>query len=69
MQEDFRSKQFISVKELADIMSISKSYAYEFVSCDDCPFKVIRLGVKRLVIPTNSFYRWYDSFVEQKEDE
>ena len=57
----YRDKEFISVQEMASILGISKAYAYEFVASDDCPFTALRIGKKRIVIPTNAFYKWYDS--------
>lgn len=61
MVGNYRDKEFISVAELGEILGISKTYAYEFLASNDCPFTAIKIGKKRIVIPTNAFYRWYDS--------
>ena len=57
------NKEFITVDELAEIMCISTSYAYEYVRRAPCPFKCLKLG-RRYLIPTNSFYKWYDNLEE-----
>lgn len=67
MSANLREKEFIDVKELADMLNISKSYAYELLNSDECPFNAIKLGKKRIVIPTNSFYKWYDSLANDNE--
>lgn len=53
-------KEFINVEQLATILGISKSMAYEYVRSEKCPFTVVKIR-KRYVIPTNSFYKWYES--------
>jgi len=52
MSTSLREKEFINVKELADILNVSKTYAYELLNSSDCPFNAIRLGKKRILIPT-----------------
>lgn len=68
MLEKLRDKAFMSVAELVEIMGMSRAYTYEFIKSDSCPFKVIAIG-KRFVIPTNSFFEWYDSFGSKEEQE
>lgn len=68
MNGDYRSRDFISVTELGEIMGISRSYAYDFVRSQECPFKCLKMG-KRIIIPTNDFLRWYDSLLLKKEEE
>lgn len=60
MSQNIRDKEFINVTELAEIMGISRAYAYEYVKTPDCPFTCLQMG-KRIIIPTNDFFRWYDS--------
>ncbi|MBD5508860.1 MAG: helix-turn-helix domain-containing protein [Lachnospiraceae bacterium] len=67
MNVSLREKEFINVKELADILGVSRSHAYELLNSDDCPFNAVKIGKKRIVIPTNSFYRWYDSLANANE--
>lgn len=68
MSNSYRDKEFITVEQLAEVMNISKSYAYMFVRSEELPFTYLQLG-RRIVIPTNSFYSWYDSFVNNKKGE
>lgn len=56
-------KCFMDVAEVAGILGISKSLAYVYVQNPLCPFVVIKIN-GRYIIPTNSFYKWYDSFLE-----
>lgn len=65
MNQNIREKEFINVTELAEIMGISRAYAYSYVKTPDCPFTCLQMG-KRIIIPTNDFFRWYDS-LSQKE--
>ena len=64
MNERLKDKDFISIAELADILGLSVSYTYNFVKTDECPFKVLVVGKKRIVIPVNSFCKWYESLLE-----
>lgn len=52
--------RFLKVGEVAEIMKISKSLAYEFMQGGDCPFTVLRIN-SRYVVPYNSFCTWYES--------
>ena len=63
MNRLYEDKEFINIEQLAEILCISKSYAYEYVRSSACPFNCLKLG-KRYVIPTNNFYKWYDSLAE-----
>lgn len=60
MSEMNDEKLFINARQLAEIMGISPAMAYEYIKSEQCPFTVVKMG-KRYVIPTNSFYKWYDS--------
>ena len=52
--------RFMRVSEVAEVMGISKSMAYEYVQGEDCPFTVLKIN-SRYVIPYNSFCTWYES--------
>lgn len=54
--------KFFSVSEISDILGLSRSRTYELICSEDCPFNAIKVG-KRICIPANSFYRWYESLV------
>lgn len=65
---DYREKDFLTVEEVAGILRIGKSKCYQLVKSPDCPFRVLPL--QRLIrIPANNFFKWYDGFAEQKEQE
>jgi len=61
---DYRSKMFITVEELSGIMRISRSMAYKYVESNDCPFYREQVG-KRIIIPTKTFFDWYDSLTNE----
>jgi len=54
--------KFFSVAEIGRILGISSSKAYELMASNNCPFNVVKIG-KRICIPANSFYKWYESLV------
>lgn len=54
---------FMKVNDVAEIMGISKSLAYEYVQSENCPFTVLRIN-RRYIIPYNSFYAWYNSLAK-----
>lgn len=62
----YEDKEFIGVEEMAEIMGIGRSSAYEFIK--EAPFVVIRCGAKGklLRIPVNVFYQWYDSLASMQ---
>lgn len=59
--------RFMKVNEVAKILGISNSLAYEFVQGGDCPFTVIRIH-RRYVVPYNSFCTWYNSLTGDGEE-
>lgn len=65
MLDKFRAEGFISVDDLAVIMGISRSFAYEYVKDPACPFLCLKMG-KRIVIPTNNFFNWYDGLAGEE---
>lgn len=52
--------KFMKVGEVAEIMNISKSLAYEFLQGENCPFTVLKIN-SRYAVPYNSFSAWYES--------
>ena len=48
-------KLVYSIQEVAELLGISRSYAYELVRKGEIP--VLMLGKKR-VVPKEKFYRW-----------
>ncbi len=57
---DAEGIKFLKVGEVAEILNISKSLAYEYMQGADCPFTVLRIN-SRYVVPYNSFCAWYES--------
>lgn len=64
LDSDYRSKMFITVEELSKIMRISRSMAYKYVESNECPFYREQVG-KRVIIPTKTFFDWYDSLTNE----
>lgn len=62
---EIKERVFLTPQETADIMGFSKSFFYEFIKTDQCPFNVLKVGT-RYTIPTNDFLCWYES-LNQKE--
>lgn len=60
--------KFFSVAEISRILGISRSKAYELICSDDCPFHAVKIG-KRICIPANSFYKWYESLAGNESEE
>ena len=60
--------KFFSVAEISNILGLSRSRTYELVCADDCPFNAIKIG-KRICVPANSFYKWYESLVGDESPE
>ena len=56
----YRDQMFITVEELSKIMRLSRSMAYKYVESCECPFYREQIGT-RIIIPTNTFFQWYDS--------
>ena len=69
--EEQKEPRFYNVEQLSNILGISRSKTYELVSSSDCPFVALKIG-KRVCIPSNRFYKWYESLVQdtntEKED-
>lgn len=61
---NYREMMFITVEELAKILRISRTMAYKYVESSDCPFYRERIG-KRVIIPTKTFFQWYDSLTNE----
>ena len=60
--------KFFSVAEISNILGLSRSRTYELVCADDCPFNAVKIG-KRIYIPANSFYKWYESLAGNESGE
>ena len=60
--------KFFSVAEISNMLRISQSRTYELLAADTCPFNVIKIG-KRICIPANSFYKWYESLAGEDNAE
>ncbi len=58
--------RFMSVDEVAKILGIGKSLAYDYLSSEDCPFKVVRIK-SRYAVPYNSFSKWYENLTDNKK--
>ncbi len=58
---DNDNMRFMGVSEVAKILGIGKSLAYEYLKSEDCPFSVIRIN-SRYAVPYNGFKMWYESF-------
>lgn len=58
--EEIKERVFLTPQEVADILGFSKSFCYDFIKDDDCPFYVLKVKA-RYTIPTNSFLSWYES--------
>lgn len=59
-KQDYRNEMFINVEELGELMRMSRSAAYKYVGSDECPFYREKIG-RRIIIPTKTFFEWYDS--------
>lgn len=59
--EGLRSKLFLTPKDLMAIMEVSESLIYKYL--EEPPFRVERIGGKKIVIFANSFWKWYDGEV------
>lgn len=57
-----------SVSDISNILGVSRSKTYELVCSDDCPFNAVKIG-KRICIPANSFYKWYESLAGNEDVE
>ena len=60
MVAELSNRRFMTVSEVAEVMGISKTLAYAFVRSDECEFNVVTIN-RRILVPENSFYQWYDS--------
>lgn len=61
--------KFMSVPELAKVLKISKTSAYDLVKSGNTPFIVLKPLPKRIIIPVNSFNSWYESLNVVKGEE
>lgn len=52
--------KLFNVSEISNMLGISRAEGYKFVKSPECPFLVLRIE-RRLIIPTNNFFNWYES--------
>ncbi len=57
--DELRRKPFMDVKTLSEVMGMGMTYLYDYIKGQSCQFNVVKMG-KRYIIPTNSFFSWYD---------
>ena len=50
-------KRTYTVKEIADILGISRNHAYDYIN--DMGFRIIRIGAA-IRIPKTDFDKWFD---------
>ena len=50
-------KRTYTVKEIADILGISRNHAYDYIN--DMGFRIIRIGAE-IRIPKAEFDKWFD---------
>lgn len=60
--------KFFSVAEVSKMLGLGTTKTYSLLRSMECPFRVIQIG-KRIVVPANSFYKWYERFAEKQEIE
>lgn len=60
--------KFFSVTEISNMLGISQSRTYELLAAANCPFNVVKIG-KRICVPANSFYKWYESLAGEDNAE
>lgn len=51
-------KLFFTAVEIAKLLKVSKTVAYEFLNDENCPFDCIMIG-KRKIVSVAAFYKWY----------
>ena len=57
----YRQKLFLTPKDLMELLDVSESLVYKYL--ENPPFRVERIGGKKIVIFANSFWDWYDGKV------
>lgn len=57
------NKITVSVEEMADMLGISRSVAYQLIKEKDFP--VIRVSERRLIIPVKSLEKWLEEKAER----
>ena len=58
---ELRHKLFLSPKDLMDVFSVSESLIYKYL--ENPPFRVEKIGSKKIVVFANSFWAWNDGKV------
>lgn len=57
MEVDIMETRIYKINEIAEILGISKSYAYQMIKEEKIP--VVRLG-RRIIIPKPKFDAWFE---------
>ena len=57
------NKMTVSVEEMAEMLGISRSVAYQLIKEDGFP--VIRVSERRLIIPVKSLEKWLEEKAER----
>ena len=52
------NKMTVSVEEMAEMLGISRSVAYQLIKQSDFP--VVRVSERRLIIPVKSLEKWLE---------
>lgn len=60
--DEARKQAFLSVKDVSELLNMGTTYVYAHIKSPDCAFNVVTMG-KRYVIPSNSFFAWYDALM------
>ena len=63
--EDYRKIAFLTAKEVSAGVRIRRGLVYEWFRQEECPINAVKVN-DRYIIPTNSFFAWYDSLNEQQ---
>ena len=59
MQMTKENKITVSVEEMAEMLGISRSVAYQIIKEKDFP--VVRVSERRLIIPVKSLEKWLEA--------
>ncbi|HKM03512.1 MAG TPA: hypothetical protein VJZ04_02760 [Lachnospiraceae bacterium] len=60
---EYRKKMFLTVDDLIQLTESSSSLIYSWINSKEIPFRVEKIGPKKWIIFSNSFFNWYDGNV------
>lgn len=66
--EEIKEPKFFNVPEISNMLGISRAEGYKFVKSLDCPFLVLQIG-RRLIVLANNFFNWYESLAQMESAE